>query len=50
MNGRLTETKQLNSGIGKVVITSYALNAGMYLYSLVVDGQIADTKKMLLTE
>ena len=50
MNGRMLETRQLTTGMGEIIINAYSLQAGMYLYSLVVDGQIMDTKKMLITE
>jgi len=38
--------------IGFNIITVYAsaLPAGMYLYTLVVDGVIIDTKRMILTK
>jgi hypothetical protein len=33
-----------------VVINAGNLDAGMYLYSLIADGQIVDTKRMILTK
>jgi trimeric autotransporter adhesin len=36
-------------GVGRIKISVNKLTAGMYLYSLVVDGKIVDTKQMLLT-
>ncbi len=33
-----------------VIINANEFAAGMYLYSLVCDGKIVDTKQMLLTE
>ena len=33
-----------------VKILGNELSAGMYLYSLIADGKIVDTKKMILTE
>jgi len=51
MTGALLKTIPLNQrGPGNVNINGNELNAGMYLYSLVTDGKIVDTKQMLLTE
>jgi len=51
MNGTLLKTININQrGIGNAVIRNNELAAGMYLYSLVNDGKIIDTKQMLLTE
>lgn len=33
-----------------VTIQGNELNAGMYLYTLIIDGQVFDTKRMILTE
>ncbi|MEO1450075.1 MAG: tail fiber domain-containing protein [Bacteroidota bacterium] len=35
---------------GELTIQAAALNAGMYLYSLVINGQEVDTKRMILTK
>jgi hypothetical protein len=40
---------RLTTGTGEVTITASQLPAGLYHYSLVADGNIIDTKKMLLT-
>jgi hypothetical protein len=40
---------QLSAGSGEVTIAASQLPAGLYHYSLVADGDIVDTKKMLLT-
>lgn len=37
-------------GLGSIVINGSELNAGMYIYSLLVDNQIIDTKRMILTK
>ena len=37
-------------GEGCVIVSAKALDAGMYLYSLIADGQIIDTKRMILTK
>ena len=47
------QIKQINiesRGNGSVTINGYELTPGMYMYSLIVDGQEVDTKKMILTE
>ena len=47
------QIKQINiepKGNGSVTINGYELTPGMYMYSLIVDGQEVDTKKMILTE
>jgi hypothetical protein len=35
---------------GNVVINGREFNAGMYLYALIVDGKVIDTKRMILTK
>ena len=37
-------------GSGSITISAGNLKAGMYLYSLIADGQIIDTKQMILTK
>ncbi|MEI7501244.1 MAG: tail fiber domain-containing protein [Bacteroidota bacterium] len=50
MQGSLIKTIfGLSSGDNKVTINSFELKPGMYMYSLVVDGSIVDTKRMILT-
>ncbi len=51
MNGVLLKTIQVNQrGEGAVTISANEFAAGLYLYSLVCDGSMIDTKRMLLTE
>jgi hypothetical protein len=51
MTGALLKTIPLTEhGSGSIKINARGLKAGMYLYSLVCDGKIVDTKQMLLTE
>lgn len=51
MTGTLLETIQVNQrGAGSVIISGNEFKAGMYLYILVCDRSIVDTKQMLLTE
>ena len=47
------ELKSFNitqKGIGSITINSSELKAGMYLYTLLIDNRIIDTKRMLLTK
>ena len=51
MTGTLLKTITINQrGTGNVTINANEFVAGMYLYSLVCDGKIVDTKQMMLTE
>lgn len=51
LNGLLLQTHPITFfGHGSIEILASTLVAGMYLYTLVVDGQIVDTKRMILTE
>ena len=51
LQGNLLLTKNLlGTGNGSVTINGSELNPGMYVYSLLVNGQIVATKRMILTE
>lgn len=51
MNGGQLKSFILDKpGNGSISINGKELKSGMYLYALVVDGQIIDTKRMLLTD
>ena len=51
MNGeQLTEYPITNRGATSITIDGGSLNAGMYLYALIADGQVIDTKRMILTK
>ena len=51
MNGTLLKNITITQrGSGSLIIRANELNAGMYLYSLVNDGKLIDTKQMLLTK
>lgn len=51
MNGLQVAEYPIHSmGEGSIVITAGHLDAGMYLYSLIADGQVIDTKRMILTK
>lgn len=51
MNGTQLRSIKVNGfGQGKIVIDAKQLKAGIYLYSLIVDGTLIDTKRMVLTD
>lgn len=51
MNGlQLQKHDITKAGVGKLLIEGRSLKAGMYLYSLIVDGKEVDTKRMILTK
>ena len=51
MNGeQLTEYPITERGATSITIDGGSLNAGMYLYALIADGQVIDTKRMILTK
>lgn len=50
MQGSLLKTFDSLDKIGEILVTSYELNPGMYLYTLITDGIEVDTKRMILTK
>jgi len=52
LNGRQVVQFGLNESAGKITFQpkTYGLGTGTYVYSLVVDGQVTDTKKMVFFE
>ncbi len=51
MNGtQLEQIAIAERGASSVQIEGYKLSAGMYLYSLIADGNVVDTKRMVLTK
>lgn len=51
MNGtQLEQISITERGSSSIQIDGYKLNAGMYLYSLIADGKLIDTKRMVLTK
>lgn len=51
LNGNLILTKNISqNGDGSVKIAARELTPGMYLYSLILEGNVIETKRMLLTE
>jgi trimeric autotransporter adhesin len=37
-------------GTAKINVSANEMHAGMYLYTLIIDGKPIDTKRMILTE
>ena len=51
MNGLQVADYPISSfGEGNIIVSAGSLDAGMYLYSLVADGKVVDTKRMILTK
>lgn len=51
MNGKQIKTIQLvNTGESNITIESNELQSGMFMYTMIVDDQIIDTKQMILTD
>jgi len=51
MTGKQLKNYKLSqNGSGEIVISGGELDAGLYMYSLVADGQLIGTKQMVLTE
>lgn len=50
MQGKMLKNLPISSGTESVTVNAYELGAGMYLYSLIVNGQEIDTKRMILSK
>ena len=51
MNGvQLKSIELRQKGTGNIILNGGEFNPGMYLYSLIADGQVIDTKRMILTD
>ena len=50
MSGKMLRKFPISSGENSVSIYGYELGEGMFLYSLIVNGQEIDTKKMVITK
>ncbi len=50
MQGVLIKSYELGKNDGEITINGGELKAGMYIYSLIVDGVEIDTKRMILTK
>lgn len=50
VSGSVVKMLDVQSGGGTVTVNASELSPGLYLYSLIVDGKIIDTKKMIVTK
>lgn len=50
MTGKTIKKMPVSSGMESVSIGGYELGEGMLLYSLVVNGQEVDTKRMIISQ
>ncbi|GHV25499.1 hypothetical protein FACS1894176_04100 [Bacteroidia bacterium] len=50
MQGKMLKKLNAQVGMNTLTVRGSELHAGMYLYSLIVDGQEIDTKRMILTK
>ena len=50
MTGKQLKRLPISSGMDSVSVGGYELGQGMFLYSLVVNGQEIDTKKMIISK
>ncbi|GHT68692.1 hypothetical protein AGMMS50239_34300 [Bacteroidia bacterium] len=50
MQGKMLQKIDASTGQNSVIIQGSTLQAGIYLYALVADGQEIDTKRMILTK
>lgn len=50
MQGKMVKQLPVNASMQSVTINGYELQAGIYLYSLVVGGKEIDTKRMILSK
>ena len=50
MSGKMLKKFPISSGDSSVSVGGYELGEGMFLYSLIVNGQEIDTKKMVITK
>lgn len=51
LNGKLMKTIPINNyGSNSIIINGNELTPGMFVYSLIVNGKIIDTKRMILTQ
>jgi hypothetical protein len=50
-NGRIIKTIPIQAtGDGQVTLQANLLSAGTYSYALILDGQVMETKQMVLTK
>lgn len=50
LRGKMLKEFPVSSGNGSISVSGYDIGEGMFLYSLIVDGQEIDTKKMIITK
>jgi len=51
LNGRQIESRNISErGNTNIIIEGNSLDAGIYIYSLIADGVVVDTKRMILTK
>lgn len=50
MTGKTRKTMPISSGMESVSIGGWELGEGMFLYSLIVNGQVIDTKRMVISK
>jgi hypothetical protein len=50
MTGKMQKQVPVDASMQSITINGYELAAGMYIYSLVVDGKEMDTKRMILSK
>ena len=50
MKGNAIKTFDIHSGTNSVMVNSSEFGSGLYLYSLIVDGNVVDTKKMIVSK
>lgn len=48
MTGELKRKYDLREKNGEIIVSSSGLNSGMFLYALIIDGKVIDTKKMIV--
>jgi len=48
MTGKMLNTLPISSGDSSVSVNGWELGEGMFLYSLIVNGQVIDTKRMVI--
>ncbi len=50
LSGKMLKKVPVTAGMESITVNGWELGEGIYLYSLVVDGQEIDTKRMLITK
>lgn len=50
MTGKMLKKLPISSGDSSIRVNGWELGEGMFLYSLIVNGQVIDTKRMLLSK